>query len=112
MGLNMIRSVVHAVLHLVSILLLLVIASEAHPAWGIAVDGRGQVYFSDLEKVWKLDAQGKLSLFRTGKDHIHELNVDEAGNLFGAENAYDPATQRFFSAIWKITPERSFSYLL
>jgi hypothetical protein len=40
------------------------------------------------------------------------LNVDEAGNLYGADNSYDPATQRFFSAIWRMTSAGSFSYLL
>ena len=85
--------------------------AQAHPAWGIAVDRKGQVYFSDLKTIWKIDAQGRLSVFRAGKDHTHELNIDEAGNLYGAENAYDPATQRFFSAIWKMTPAGGFSYL-
>jgi sugar lactone lactonase YvrE len=87
-------------------------SAAAHPAWGIAVDHRGQVYFSDLKTVWKIDAQGKLSVFRAGKDHTHDLNIDEAGNLCGAENSYDPATQRFFSAVWKMTPAGDFSYLL
>lgn len=100
------------VVPLLSILLPLAVTVGAHPAWGIAVDDRGQVYFSDLEHVWKLDAQGKLSLIRAAADHVHELNVDAAGNVFGAENSYDPATQRFFSAIWKITAAGAFSYLL
>jgi sugar lactone lactonase YvrE len=87
-------------------------SAAAHPAWGIAVDQQGQVYFSDLETVWKIDARGKVSIFRAGKDHIHDLNLDEAGNLYGAENSYDSATQRFFSAVWKMTPSGDFSYLL
>lgn len=86
--------------------------AQAHPAWGIAVDRQGQVYFSDLKTIWKIDAQGELSIFRAGKDHTHDLNVDDAGNLYGAENSYDPATERFFSAIWKMTAAGSFSYLL
>jgi hypothetical protein len=47
-----------------------------------------------------------------GDRHIHDLNVDEAGNLYGADNSYEPSTQRFFSAIWKMTPAGGFSYLL
>jgi hypothetical protein len=86
---------------------------QAHPAWGIAVDRQGQVYFSDLTTIWKIDAQGKLSRFRASGDrHTHDLNVDEAGNIYGADNSYEPATQRFFSAIWKMTPAGDFSYLL
>jgi sugar lactone lactonase YvrE len=40
------------------------------------------------------------------------LHIDEAGNLYGADNSYEPATRRFFSAIWKMTSAGSFSYLL
>ena len=86
---------------------------SAHPAWGIAVDRLGQVYFTDLKTVWKIDAQGKLSPFRTSSEsHTHELNVDEAGNVYGAENSYDPATKQFFGGIWKKTPAGEFSYVL
>jgi len=86
--------------------------AQAHPAWGIAVDRHGQVYFSDLKTIWKIDAHGRLSVFRTGTDHTHELNIDDAGSVYGAENSYDPVTQRFFSAIWKSTPAGDASYLL
>ena len=105
------RTLTAAILVLCSILL--PAEAEAHPSWGIAVDRQGQVYFSDLKTVWKIDAQGRLKVFRAGGDHhTHDLNIDEAGNLYGADNSYDPATQRFFSAIWKMTPAGSFSYLL
>jgi sugar lactone lactonase YvrE len=87
--------------------------ARAHPAWGIAVDNQGQVYFSDLTTVWKIDARGTVTVFRAAADrHIHDLNIDEAGNLYGADNSYEPSTQRFFSAIWKMTPAGGFTYLL
>jgi hypothetical protein len=108
----MIRALVTTILAIAAVCVLLLAKAEAHPAWGIAVDHQGQVYFSDLVTVWKIDPQGKLSVFRAGRDHTHDLNTDEAGNLYGAENSYDPATQRFFSAIWKMTPAGSFSYVL
>lgn len=98
---------------IITVLVLLSGKASAHPAWGIAVDRQGQVYFSDLKTIWKIDAQGKLSVFRAeGDRHVHELNIDEAGNLYGADNSYEPETKRFFSAIWKMTPAGSFSYLL
>lgn len=106
----------HALITLISIplaCLSLVDKAHAHPAWGIAVDRQGQVYFSDLTTVWKADAQGRLSVFRAKDDrHIHDLNIDGAGNLYGADNAYEPGTERFFSAIWRMTPAGDFSYLL
>jgi len=87
---------------------------SAHPAWGIAVDRNNQIYFSDIETIWKIDAQGKLVVFRAGVSghHMHDLNIDAAGNLYGAENSYEPATERFVGALWKMTPEGDFSYLL
>lgn len=108
----MTRDFVITISAIIAVCVFLAGSSSAHPSWGIVVDRQGQVYFSDLKTIWKIDAQGKLSVFRAGRDHTHDLNIDEAGNLYGAENSYDPATQRFFSAIWKMTPAGSFSYLL
>lgn len=101
------------IMSLVAVALLAPLAVTAHPTWGIVVDQQGQVYFSDLVTVWRIDAQGKLSVFRAGADrHTHELGIDEAGNLYGADNSYEPSTKRFFSATWKMTPRGVFSYLL
>jgi hypothetical protein len=100
----MIRALVTTILALVSICVLLLAKAQAHPAWGIAVDRQGQVYFSDLKTIWKIDTQGKLSVFRAGDDrHTHELNMDEAGNVYGEDD---------FSAIWKMTPAGGLSYIL
>lgn len=100
----MVRALVTIILAIVSICVLLTAKAQAHPAWGIVVDYQGQVYFSDLKTIWKIDAQGKLSLFRVGDDrHTHELNIDEAGNVYGEDN---------FSVIWKMTPTGGFSYIL
>lgn len=90
-----------------------VTSATAHPAWGIAVDGRGQIYFSDLETIWRIDVQGKTAVWREGVRgrHTHEINLDENGNLYGADNEYEPSTERWISALWKITPDLKFSYV-
>jgi sugar lactone lactonase YvrE len=87
---------------------------SAHPSWGIVVDRNNQIYFSDLETVWKIDTQGKLTIFRAGVSgrHTHDLNLDEDGNLYGVDNGYEPATQRFSAALWKMTPAGEFSYVV
>src|SRR5688572_26979531 len=111
---SMTRSPLAKVLSAAWTTLVLAAGAQAHPAWGIAVDRHGQVFFSDLKTVWKIDGQGKLSVFRpgTGDRHVHDLNVDDGGNVYGADNSYDPATKRFSSAIWKMTPSGEFSYIL
>ncbi len=77
-----------------------------HPAWGIVVDGNKQIYFSDLETIYKIDSQGKLSIFRAGVNgrHIHDLTIDAGGNLYGWDNSYEPQTQKHLRAFWKMSP--------
>ena len=86
----------------------------AHPAWGIVVDNQAQVFVSDLETIWKIDARGKQSVFRAGVSgrHIHELAIDENGNLYGEDLTYEPETQRYITALWKMTPAGVFTYIL
>jgi len=88
--------------------------ARAHPAWGIVVDRRGQVYFSDLETVWKIDAAGRLTVFRAGVPgrHVHELALDTDGNLYGPDYSYVPERQTYLNAVWKMTPAGAFTYVL
>jgi len=88
--------------------------AHAHPPTAIVVDRSGNVYFSDLETVWKLDANGKKTVFRAGVSgrHVHELSIDEQGNIYGADISYNPVNKTWPSAIWKMTPDASFTYLL
>jgi hypothetical protein len=108
------RAFIGILLCLIAPCIFLADEARAHPAWGIAVDCQGQVYFSDLTRVWEIDARGGLSLVRAGADgrHTHDLSIDEGGNLYGADNSYEPATGRFISAVWRRTPAGAFSYLL
>jgi hypothetical protein len=78
----------------------------SHPAWGIVVDANRQIYFSDLETIYKIDSQGKLSIFRAGVSgrHIHDLTIDVSGNLYGWDNSYEPLTQKHLRAFWKMSP--------
>src|ERR1051325_2904298 len=79
----------------------------AHPSWGIVVSSTGIVYFSDLETVWKIDRDGKVSVFRPGVSghHVHELSIDSQGNIYGPITAYDAATQKYLIGVWKMTPD-------
>ncbi|HSS21749.1 MAG TPA: hypothetical protein VLL54_16875 [Pyrinomonadaceae bacterium] len=85
---------------------------QAHPPTGIVVDHAGNIYFSDLETIWKFDLNNKLSIFRQGVSgrHVHELAIDEQDNIYGGDYSYESA--KFISAIWKMSPDGKFEYLL
>lgn len=88
--------------------------TDAHPATGIVVDRSGNIYFSDLETIWKFSTEGKLTVFRAGQRgrHVHELAIDHEDNIYGADVSYNPNTKGWPSAIWKMTPDGKISYLL
>jgi sugar lactone lactonase YvrE len=100
------------VLTLAALFLFLSVEVMAHPASGIVLDHAGNVFFSDLETIWKIDTSGKLSVFRAGVSgrHVHELAIDEQDNIYGADLSYE--SQKFISDIWKMTPDGKFEYLL
>lgn len=89
---------------------MLAYAAFAHPSWAIAVDAQNRIYVSDLEKIWKIDANGRVSIF--SERHTHEFTLDREGNLLGEELNYDPVTQKYTSGLWRITPGGEFSYIL
>lgn len=95
-------------------ILALLPAVSAHPATGIVVDRSGNVYFSDLETVWKLDPSGKKTVFRAGVSgrHVHELSIDHEENIYGADVSYNSARKTWPSAIWKMTTDGKITYLL
>lgn len=97
----------------VTLLLVTAVVVSAHPPTGIVVDKAGTIYFTDLETVWKFQ-NGHLSVLRPGVRgrHVHELNIDGAGNVYGADISYQPATKKFIAAVWKISHEGKLTYLL
>lgn len=80
--------------------------AAAHPPYGLVADARGNIYFSDLETVWKLEPGGRLSVFRPRVEgrHVHELALAPDGAIEGDQNSYDPATERFTSGLWRRAP--------
>ena len=89
-------------------------SAAAHPATGIVVDRSGNVYFSDLETIWKFSTEGKLSVFRAGQRgrHVHELTIDNEDNIYGADLSYNPVSTGWPSAVWKMTPAGKITYLI
>lgn len=102
------------ILGALAVLLLLCASASADPATGIVIDREGRVYFSDLETVWRLDADARLSAFRPGArgEHAHELSLDDAGNVYGANAVYDSARQKWVTSVWRRSPEGSETLLV
>ena len=109
-----IRAIVLAVLTVGGLLALAASNAQAHPATGIVVDRKGQVYFSGLETVWKIGTDGRLTVFRAGirGRHVHELSIDGQDNIYGADISYESSTKKWISDVWRMSPEGKFDYLL
>lgn len=80
--------------------------AAAHPPYALVADRTGNVYFSDLETVWRLSSDGRLSVFRAHvrETHVHSLALAPDGAIEGDQNRYDPAAERFYSGLWRRTP--------
>ena len=91
-----------------------VIEVSAHPQTGIVVDRAGNVYYSDLETVWKIDLKGQRSVFREGVRgrHVHELSIDAHDNIYGADISYELSTERWISDVWKMSLSGKLTYLI
>jgi hypothetical protein len=86
--------------------LLLAGPALAHPPRGIAVTESGRVYFSDLERIWSIEPNGRMAVIRRSVGgHTHELFLDQGEHLFGEDSFYDPATARYRAALWMIAPD-------
>lgn len=76
----------------VFILTLIPFVSMGHPAWGIAVNSKGEIFFTDIlhngsGTVWKMSADGQLEKILVDF-HAHDLQLDEYENLWVAENRW------------------------
>ena len=60
----------------------------AHPGIGIVKDSKGNIYYTDLAKVWKISLDGSKTVVVTGV-HTHELFMDEHDNLYGEHLWYN-----------------------
>ena len=76
----------------------------AHPGWGIVVDSRGNVFYTDLAQVWKVEPSGKRSV-AVANVHTHELYLDSSDNLFGEHLWYVAAGEQWWRRVWKLSPD-------
>ena len=79
----------------------------AHPSSSLVMDGSGNVYYSDLKRVWRLSPDGNKSVVVEGV-HTHELYLDAAGALYGEHLWYEgEATDRWGHRVWRLDPDGS-----
>ncbi|HUS19707.1 MAG TPA: hypothetical protein VMZ25_08655 [Terriglobales bacterium] len=96
-----------ALCNLVFTFAILTAAAFAHPGIGIVVDRSGNIYYTDLKQVWRMDPRGAKTVV-VPDVHTHELYMDKAGNLFG-EHVYYSGEQdgsgKYQFRVWKRTPD-------
>jgi hypothetical protein len=72
---------------------------------GIVMDGRGNVYYTDLARVWKIAPDGRKTV-AVPNVHTHELCLDSQGNLYGEHLWYEgEATDRWGHRVWRRAPD-------
>jgi sugar lactone lactonase YvrE len=74
----------------------------AHPGWGIVVDRKGNVFYTDLKQVWRLDPDGK-KMVVVPNVHTHELYLDDDGTLYGEHLWYDGKKEKWGHYLWEFT---------
>ena len=79
----------------------------------MVADGRGQLYFCDIDRnrVWKLDAEGRLTTVLT-QNHCHTLLGDAAGNIYGEDIGAEGVNVEGGISLWKLTPEGQRTFIL
>lgn len=91
-------------LSFLGILLLFAAAATAHPGVGIVQDAQGNVYYTDLENVWKRAPNGQQRIV-VPRVHTHELYLDPRGNLYGEHLWYEgEATNKWGHYVWRLSP--------
>ncbi len=83
--------------------LIISVSSLAHPGVGILEDSKGNVFFTDLTQVWKIDLTGK-KVVVVPNVHTHELYLDENDNLFGEHLWYNGEAKNTWGYyVWRLS---------
>lgn len=79
--------------------------ARAHPGIGIVSDSRGNVFYTDLRQVLRIDTAGRVSV-AVPAVHTHELYIDAHDNLFGEHLWYEgDETGQWGHRVWKRSPD-------
>ncbi len=79
--------------------------ANAHPSVGIVRDAAGNVFYSDLEQVWRIAPDGAKTI-AVAAVHTHELALDAGGNLYGEHLWYEgEKVDRWAHRVWVRHPD-------
>ncbi len=97
------------------LLFILVAASAiaaAHPGNGIVRDSRGNIYYTDLSRVWKISPDGKKTV-AVPDVHTHELSIDRHDRLFGEHLWYNGEQANTWGHfVWRYSADGSFEKVI
>ena len=75
--------------------------ASAHPPVALVMDANGNVFYSDLSRVWMIAPNGQKSI-AVPNVHSHELFLDSAGTLYGEHVWYEgDKTRKWGHRVWK-----------
>jgi hypothetical protein len=72
---------------------------SAHPGIGLVEDSKGNLYYTNLEHVYKIDTTGEVTLV-VENVHTHELYIDASDNLYGEHEWYEESTDSWKNYVW------------
>jgi hypothetical protein len=85
--------------------------ARAQPSTSVVMDGRGYVYYADLNTVWRISPTGNRSAIVLGV-RSRQLYLDSEGRLYGEDLRTDDITGRPFHRVWRWAPEGGLSEVI
>jgi hypothetical protein len=83
---------------LLIVFIIVSVTCSAHPGVGIVKDSKGNIYYTDLERVWKI-SNGQRTVL-VPNVHTHELYVSAKDELYGEGGYYDNSSKKFYHYLW------------
>jgi len=75
----------------------------AHPPVSVVFDSRGNLYYSDLDRVWRIAPDGKRTV-AVKNVHTHELAIDAQDNLYGEHLWYEgERVDKWGHYVWRLS---------
>ncbi|WP_147277095.1 hypothetical protein [Runella aurantiaca] len=95
---------------LIWVYLLAALTTVAHPGIGIVQNSKGEIFYTDTERIWKVSPDGNSKTLVVPNVHTHELYMDAQDNLYGEHLWYEgETTNKWGHYVWKYDARGKFS---